>query len=171
MATTDIYIYIYIYIYIHIYYSISLLVFPDHPRRLTSLGLVLSVQRQPGDFRCTGRVLGSGESLLTRLTRLTSWTISLHLCSLTLPLTGLTFRTLNFHATPLLFRPLLFVDSLQSPYSKKQHNFIRQVSLNSDTSLYDLRLSLYPPPSRLSRHAQADTLLDWPPRRFSLSVR
>ena len=47
----DIYIYIYIYIYI---ISISLLVFPNHPRRLTRLGLVLSVQREPDDFRCTG---------------------------------------------------------------------------------------------------------------------
>ena len=55
--------------------SISLLVFPNYPRRFTRLGLVLSVQRESGDFRCTGGILGSGKSLLSslrRLTRLTS---------------------------------------------------------------------------------------------------
>ena len=54
--------------------SISLLVFPNYPRWLTRLGLVLSVQREPGDFRCTGGILGTGKSLqctLSRLARLT----------------------------------------------------------------------------------------------------
>ena len=68
----NMYIYIYIYIYIRIcIISISLLVFLNYHRRLTRLGLLLSVQREPGDFRCSGRILGTGESLLCTLSRLT----------------------------------------------------------------------------------------------------
>ena len=71
-----IYIYIYVYIYILCIYiiNISLLVFPNYPRRLTRLGQVLSVQRESGDFRCTGGLLGFGKSLLSSLTRLTRLT-------------------------------------------------------------------------------------------------
>ena len=85
---------------------------------------------------------------------------------------NLSYSQLLPNTTPLLFRPLLFVDSWQSPYSKttqfhnagrlkSEHQSVRSPSLAPD-------LSLYPTFTRPSRHAQADTSLDCRPRRFSL---